>query len=263
MLRMACLAAVLLLALAAPAALAQQPTALRVCADPDNWPMSRRDGAGFENRIARVLAQEMKVPLQVHWVPLQGRVVKATLGARVCDVLMGVPEGFARTATSKPYYRSSFVWVQPAGATPLTGFSDARLAGMRVGLPSVRRDPTATPPGLALQESGTGARLVAFPAEDGRVADRLFAALAERSIEAVVLWGPQAGWYVKRPGVRLQMVPVRLPPDLSRLPAEVSISLAVRPGDSVLLRALDHAVERSRGRIDAILHDFGVPRVDG
>lgn len=260
--RLACIPAVLLLALG-PATFAQQPAALRVCADPDNWPMSRRDGAGFENRIAQVLAQQMKVPLRMHWVPLQGRVVKATLGARVCDVLIGVPEGFARTATSRPYYRSSFVWVQPAGATPMTDLSDARLAGMRVGVPSIRRDPTATPPGLALRESGAGARLVAFPAEDGRVAEQLFAALAERSLEAVAMWGPQAGWYVKRSGVRLQMTPVRLPAELSRLPVEISISLAVRPGDSALLHALERAVASSRDRIDAVLRDFGVPRVDG
>jgi mxaJ protein len=32
---------------------------LRVCADPDNLPLSHADGSGFENRIARLVADEM------------------------------------------------------------------------------------------------------------------------------------------------------------------------------------------------------------
>jgi mxaJ protein len=47
----ACRSAVLLaFCLALPA----QGRELRVCADPDNLPLSHADGSGFENRIARV-----------------------------------------------------------------------------------------------------------------------------------------------------------------------------------------------------------------
>lgn len=37
---------------------------LRVCADPNNLPFSNERGEGFENRIAEVLARDLKVTLE-------------------------------------------------------------------------------------------------------------------------------------------------------------------------------------------------------
>ncbi|HZA97097.1 MAG TPA: quinoprotein dehydrogenase-associated putative ABC transporter substrate-binding protein, partial [Burkholderiaceae bacterium] len=36
---------------------------LRVCADPDNLPYSHEDRNGFENRIAEIVAAELRRPL--------------------------------------------------------------------------------------------------------------------------------------------------------------------------------------------------------
>ena len=53
------------LLLVAGQALGQQPATdaaervLRVCADPNNLPFSNRAGAGFENKIAELLAREL------------------------------------------------------------------------------------------------------------------------------------------------------------------------------------------------------------
>ena len=58
------------LALSLGAAAAEDArTALRVCADPDNLPYSKADGSGFENRIAQLLADDLKLPLQYDWLP--------------------------------------------------------------------------------------------------------------------------------------------------------------------------------------------------
>ena len=56
------LALAALLALAAPAA-AAMPERLRVCSDPNNLPFSNAEERGFENRIARLLARDLGVPL--------------------------------------------------------------------------------------------------------------------------------------------------------------------------------------------------------
>ena len=40
---------------------------LRVCADPNNLPFSAKDGSGFENRIATLLADEMDAKLVYTW----------------------------------------------------------------------------------------------------------------------------------------------------------------------------------------------------
>ena len=69
---------------------------LVVCADPDNLPFSHQDGSGFENRIAELVAQDLRARLVYRWLPLRRGVVRKTLGARLCDVLMGVPADPAR-----------------------------------------------------------------------------------------------------------------------------------------------------------------------
>ena len=90
------------------------PRDLVVCADPDNLPFSRQDGSGFENRIAELVAQDLRARLVYHWLPLRRGVVRKTLDARLCDVLMGVPADPLGGATTKPYYRSSYALITRA-----------------------------------------------------------------------------------------------------------------------------------------------------
>ena len=66
----ACRNALLLVALLCFTGLAQ-PRELRVCADPDNLPFSDASGNGFENRIARLVAEEMGAELRYEWLPLR------------------------------------------------------------------------------------------------------------------------------------------------------------------------------------------------
>ncbi len=43
---------------------------LRVCATPANLPFSDEKGEGFENKIAQIVAQELKLPVgRIHVVP--------------------------------------------------------------------------------------------------------------------------------------------------------------------------------------------------
>ena len=90
------------LLLALRAVRAPPPRTLRVCADPDNLPYSSRDGSGFENRIARIVADELQAPLQLHWQPQRRGFVRKTLGAGRCDVLWACPPDFDRVLTTEP-----------------------------------------------------------------------------------------------------------------------------------------------------------------
>src|SRR5205807_221876 len=87
---------------------------LRVCAEPDNLPLSSAQETGFENRIARLLADDLGARLVYEWQPQRRGFVRKTIGADVCDVWMGVPAGFERLATTRPYYRSGYVFVNRA-----------------------------------------------------------------------------------------------------------------------------------------------------
>src|SRR3982751_5798389 len=144
-----CLSVALALGLAPSFVLSTQ---LRVCAEPDNLPFSHADQSGFENRIAEVLAHDLGAKLVYSWQPQRRAFVRKTLGSGLCDAWMGVPAGFERVLTTKPYYRSTYVFV--FGARPLESFDDPALAALRVGVQLPGNDGAATPAGYALAAKG-------------------------------------------------------------------------------------------------------------
>ena len=255
-------------ATANPAAPAK--TALRVCADPDNLPYSREDGSGFENRIARVIADELELPLQYTWLPDRRGFVRKTLGAGLCDVIIGVPVGFGPVASTHPYYRSSYVFVQREpgeGSAPLASFDDARLASLRIGVQLIGNDLAASPPGYALARRGAVENVVGYTVYgDGPPAARMIDAVAKGELDAAVIWGPQAGYFATHAGVAMRVTPVPPPSGLAStsfaIPFEFSIAMGVRRSDLALLQRLDNAIARRQRDIDAILDEYNVPRVD-
>ena len=256
-------------AVAAIPAIAAVPTApadgrpLRVCADPDNLPYSRRDESGFENRIARELADELGRPLQYHWQPLQRGFVRKTLGSGHCDLFIGVPADFERLLTTRAYYRSSYVFVQRAAEQePLRSFDDPRLPKLRIGVQLVGDDLAATPPGHALVKAGAIDNVTGYPPlGDGPAAARMLQALAQEHLDAALVWGPQAGWYASQARVPLALR-IAPPPAGLAVPFEYSIAMGVRRGDEALRAAIDGAIIRRRAQIDAILRAYAVPRTD-
>src|SRR4051794_28715046 len=105
---------------------------LRVCAEPDNVPFSHQSQSGFENRIARLVADDLGMALRYSWQPQRRGFVRKTLGAGLCDVWMGVPSDSERLLPTKPYYRSSYVFIYRD--RPLQSFDDERLRDLRLGI---------------------------------------------------------------------------------------------------------------------------------
>jgi quinoprotein dehydrogenase-associated probable ABC transporter substrate-binding protein len=254
-----------LLVIAACGAFGAGPQAapLRVCADPDNLPYSHRQETGFENRIAQVLAEELGRPLQYYWQPHQRGFVRKTMGTGHCDLFVGVPSDFDRVLTTRPYYRSSYVFVNRAdNPLPLLSFDDPRLAQLRVGVQLVGDDLAATPAGHALVQAGAIEKVTGFPVlGEGTAAARMLRALAQGQLDAVLVWGPQAGWLASHAAIPLAMKIAQAPPGLAA-PFEFSIAMGVRRGDGSLRDALDAAIERRRPQIDEILREYSVPRTD-
>lgn len=253
----------LLLALAAGAAWSQ-PAALRVCADPDNLPFSREDGSGFENRIAQLLASDLGRQLEYAWLPDRRGFVRKTLGAGLCDLIVGVPVEFERTLNTKPYYRSSYVVVERSDAgAPLEGFADVRLRQWRLGVQLVGDDMAATPPGHALVQAGAVANVTGFPlAGETPSAERMVQALARGDIDAAFLWGPQAGFYVQQAGAPLRLRVLPAPAGAAGpLRFSFAIAMGVRRGDKDLRDQLDAWLLRRRPDIERILLAYGVPLV--
>src|SRR4051794_29423688 len=184
--------ALLLAAAALPCAAAERT--LRVCAEPDNLPLSSAQETGFENRIARLLADELDARVVYEWQPQRRGFVRKTIGADLCDVWMGVPAGFERLLTTRPYYRSRYVFLNRADARePLRSFADPRLAILRIGVQLIGNDLAATPPGHALARAGALERVVGYTVYgEGSAAERISADLAAGKLDAALVWGPQA-----------------------------------------------------------------------
>ena len=262
-------AAAALLALAAPALADEgaydRVTELRVCADPNNLPFSNDRGEGFENRIVALLAADLGVPVRTTWWAQRRGFVRNTLKAGLCDVIPGVPVGYEPTAFTRPYYRSSYVFVGRADRPPVTSFDDPRLRQVRVGVQMIGNDAANTPPAHALSRRGIVRNVSGYTVYgDYAEADppaRIVGAVASGEVDVAVVWGPLAGYAARAQAVPLSITPVS-PLYEQPLPMVFDIAMGVRRGEDELKQTLNAAIERNRDAIDAILADYGVPRLD-
>jgi quinoprotein dehydrogenase-associated probable ABC transporter substrate-binding protein len=236
---------------------------LRVCADPANLPLSARDESGFENRIARLVADELGMRLSYFWQEHTRGFVRKTMGAGECDLFIGVPAGFDRVLSTKPYYRSTYVAVTRRGTPPFAGFTPAELRARRFGVQLIGNDLAASPPGHALAEGGAVENVTGFLVYgDGPAAKRMVDAVAGGSIDVALVWGPQAGWFARRAAVPLELAPAHPPAGLA-VPFEFAIAMGVRKADTALRDRLDEVLVRRKADIEAILDNYAVPRADG
>ena len=237
---------------------------LRVCADPDNLPFSHADGSGFENRIARVVADALHATLAYDWLPQVRGYVRKSMGEGRCDVFIGVPAGFERVLTTKPYYRSSYVFVtRRSVAPPLASFDDPRIRTLAIGVQLPGNDLAATPPGYALVAKGAVGNVTGFPLFGAPpAAARMIAAIEAGTLDAGVLWGPQAGWYAQHAEPPLALAVARAPQEFGTMPFEFGIAMGVKRGNTPLRDALNAVIAERRADIDAILTEYGVPRTD-
>jgi mxaJ protein len=261
-------ALVVALALASSAAQAAEPAPasapeLRVCADPANLPYSQRDGSGFENRIARLVAEDLGMRLSWFWQEQTRGFVRKTMGAGECDLFVGVPAGFDKVLATRPYYRSSYVAVTRHGEPPFAGFDPAQLRARRFGVQLIGNDLAASPPGAALAARGAVDNVTGFLVYgEGPAGKRMVDAVAAKDIDVALVWGPQAGRFARRSAVRLDVMPVEAPAGLA-MPFEYSIAMGVRKGDTLLRDRLDQVLARRKADIDAILDEYAVPRIGG
>jgi mxaJ protein len=238
---------------------------LSVCADPNNLPFSNAGGAGFENKLAELLAQDLNERLVYTWWSERKGFVRNTLQSGRCDILLGLPKGFPGVLTTEPYYRSTYVFVsRRARGLQLHSLDSPVLRRMRIGIHVVGDD--YAPPAQLLASHGMINNIVGFSLF-GRYAERnpaakIIDAVAEGQIDMAVVWGPLAGYFARREAVPLRIEPVSSPAGVASLPLEYGISLAVRTGDRDLGARLNRFVEFRHRVIEKLLRSYSVPLVD-
>ena len=240
---------------------------LTVCADPNNLPFSNRAGQGFENRLAGLIARDLGARLDYVWWAQRRGFVRSTLNEGRCDLWPGIASSVDRLATSRPYYRSTYVFVTRAGDR-LDGLTldDSRLRRLRIGVQMVGDDGSNTPPAHALSRRGIVANVRGFMLYgDYRQPDppaAIVRAVAAGEIDVGLVWGPLAGFFAPRAPVPLRLQPVTPWLDDANWPMVYDISVGVRRGDTRLLSQVDRVLAGRHAEIEALLDLYHVPRAN-
>jgi quinoprotein dehydrogenase-associated probable ABC transporter substrate-binding protein len=229
---------------------------LRVCADPGDLPFSNKAKEGFENKIAEILADELKLPLHYYWQPQGPGFVRLTLGTGLCDLIMGYAVGADIVDHTNAYYASTYVLVTKKGG-PLDGIDrleDPRLKDHKLGVVA------GTPPSDHFLRLGLAAGAKSYPL----VVDRRYLSPAEDALEDVqtgvtdgaVLWGPIGGYFAKKAKMPLTVTPLR---EDTRPLFSFRIAFGIRHNEPEWKHRLNAAIRKRQDDIAAVLTSYGVP----
>jgi mxaJ protein len=237
---------------------------LRVCADPNNLPFSDSAGRGFENKIIALIAQDLGATVDYTWWAQRRGYIRQTLKADLCDVWPGVASGAEMMTSTRPYYRSSYVFVTRADrGLHIASFDDPQLRELVIGVQMVGSDATNTPPAHALARRGVVQNVHGYmlygdyraPHPPSAIMD----AVESGDVDVAVVWGPLAGYFAAQESTPLTITPVQPWRDRAGLPMAFSISMGVRRGDHALLQRLDDSLEKNHAAVAAILAAYHVP----
>lgn len=236
---------------------------LRVCATPANLPYSDEKGEGFENKIAQIVADELKRPrVEYTWFPQGMGFVRKTLSEKRCDLILGTIQADEFTLNTNHYYRTTYALVtkKGSGLEGVTSILDPKLKGKKIGI----------------QAGAPAADYVAKAGLMGDAKSYLFIVdtryqnpmqdmandVRSGEIDVGVLWGPHAGWYAKHGGEELNVMPMleEKKPGLPNL--EYRITMGMRPNETAWKHEINNVIAKRQGDIDKILIEYGVPIID-
>ncbi|MGY3452022.1 substrate-binding domain-containing protein [Bradyrhizobium sp. USDA 4353] len=267
--RLADIALLALLGIAIPAH-AEEPVyapSLRVCADPNNLPFSNQAGEGFENKLAQMVAKTLGWSVTYTWWAQRRGFVRKTLKAGLCDIVMGVPAHYDLVETTRPYYRSTYVFVSRADRhLELASLEDPRLRTLTIGVHLIGDDGNNPPPAHALGQEGIIDNVRGYPIygdyREPNPPARLIDAVTSGGIDVAAAWGPLAGYFAKQSSVPLAITPIDDDGRFAPLRFRFAIAMGVRKGDDALRDRLNAFIDGNRAEITALLTSYGVPLVD-
>jgi len=246
------------------ASMAGEPDDLRVCADPNNLPFSNRAGEGFENKLAEMVAQKLGKSVVYTWWAQRRGFIRHTLKAGDCDLVMGVPAQYDLVETTRPYYRSTYVFVsQTARHFRLDAIDDPQLRGLVIGVHLIGDDGNNTPPAHALGQQGIIDNVRGFMIygdyREPYPPARLIEAVEHGEIDVAAAWGPLAGYVAKTSTVPLTVTPIAAGERFAPQQFQFEIAMGVRKGDHALRDRLNDFIAQNGSEIAALLADYGVP----
>ncbi|ALG68754.1 quinoprotein dehydrogenase-associated putative ABC transporter substrate-binding protein [Beggiatoa leptomitoformis] len=250
------------------------PTAFRVCADPNNLPFSHQNLSGFENKIAELIAKDLKLPIEYTWFPQRMGFIQTTLrkwsddkGRFECDIVMGVPKGFDMTANTKAYYRSTYTLVYIKGS----GWDDIKTPTDLLQLPPERKQQLkigmfAPAPSVTwILKNGLMNQAVSYQIMNGDpnyyAGQVIEQDLVNKKLNMVFIWGPVAGYFANKLKGQQELVLLPLTSEAD-IQFDFAMAMGVRRGEPEWKNMIEQAIERNQPAINAILTDYHIPLVE-
>ncbi len=249
--------------LSAWAAHADQPS-LRVCADPNNLPYSNSAEEGFENKIVKLIADHLRRPLEYEWRAQRRGFVREGLNAGECDLVAAIPSGAPIALTTRPYYRSTYVFLSKPGEPPVSSLDDPSLRTLKIGVQLIGDNGMNSPPAHALARRGIVENVHGFMVygdyRNDHPLSEIVDAVASGEVDVAAVWGPIAGYFAREEKPPLVVTPINSTVE-ARVPMTFDISMGVRRTDKELKAKVESALSALAPQINAILASYGVPVV--
>lgn len=246
------------------------PSVLRVCASAVETPYSSKDGEGFENKIAKILATAMGRKVSFVWSEKPAIYsVRDQLDTKACDVVIGLDTGDERVLTTKPYYRAPYVFiVRKDSPLDITSWDSPDI--LKAKKIAIAPDGPAQ---VMLEKLGLFNRnfnylksLTGFKSKRNQYVrvdpQRYVDEVASGKADLAIVFGPEVGRYAKQRGDQVKLVVV--PDNATRgdgqhVPFHFDQSIGVRKDDKELLSQVEAALQKARPEIETILKEEGMP----
>lgn len=258
--------------LAASQVSAAGSTPLKICAAENEMPYANQQGEGFENKLGVVLGKALNRPVEFVYWPDPRFYVRDYLDKNLCDVTLGVDVGDPRVITTKPYYRSAYVFIsREQDDLDLKTWDSAVLRKVQriAYVPGTPAEDMLRAIGRYNDMFNYSQELVGFKSRRNQYIKydtaKLVNEVASGRAEVAVLWGPAAARYVKAASTPLTMTII--PDDSKRADGQpvaqhFSTAMGVRKQDTALLTALNQVIEEHKSTITDLLEEEGIPLLD-
>lgn len=257
----------------APAAAAgDQKPELKVCADPYMLPFSNQGQQGYENKIAQLFAKKLGWGLKYYFFPQRIGFIRNSLssqnsdGSYKCDLVISVPEHFELSATTKPYYTSTYVLAYRRGGK-LGTLKDPhelqKLAEKGVDIKFGLTD--QGPAQLWVFRHDLMGNMVPYQGQSGdpkvNPGEQMMQDLAAGKIDAAIVWGPSAGYYAKKfkDQADIGLLLLHNDPKYPDMQFEFSVAMGVRRGNEQWKKQVNDLISNNQQEIDSILKSYGIP----
>lgn len=236
---------------------------LRVCADPGNMPMSNDKGEGYANKIASIIAEGLGTHVSYFYRPYLNRgLTRQTFDNNECDILMEMTPDDERMLTTKPLYKSTFVFAHRSDkGIQINSLNDPKLLNdYKVGV--FQHSAIRT----VLQEHGvnrnnTIVRTISHDADlrPERQPHMDVQNMLDGNLDIAAIWGPMAGWYGSMKKQPVTFVALNLMED--RTPLEFPLAIGMRKNAKELKAKIEAVMEQKKDAIRQVFVEYGVPLV--